>query len=253
MPTLTDSATTLDSPLSVFLDSSLTSSAHTGIGLNRRGDGLALPIASQSITHHPVSHIPLMEALEENWRYYATIQPNIDSKIIAALSTGTLVLYFETPQPVTCHGIWPNDPVPHLPPHTRAVTWIQDAAGMSEQRLADLLDVTRITIRNWKAGGSVRQHNHVERLYQIRDVLERAQQSYPRKDELSAWLATPSLIDGITPESLLRHGDFDKARALALLTKSDVAPTPYWAQNAESSPWAHNLEAREKPGELSET
>lgn len=253
MPTLTDSPTTVDSALSIFLDSSPTSSVHIGVGLNKSHDEMIIPPSNSHLAHRFISSIRLSEMLEKNWLQGATSQPEIDFKIIQALLTSGLVLYFDAPPRITQDR--PNETMAttQLPPHSRAITWIHHATGMSEQRLADLIGVSRMTIRSWKAGGVVRSHGHEARIFQIKDVLDRAQRNHPNMDELSSWLVTPSLVDGTTPEELLKQGNYDKARALALLTNSHVSPTPHWARDAASSPWAHNLEVREKPEDLSES
>lgn len=253
MPTLTESPTTIDSALSIFLDSSPTSSVHIGETLNKSHDKMITPFSSSHLAHRSISSISLLEMLEKNWRQGATSQPEIDFKIIQALLTSGLVLYFDAPPHVTQDR--PNETVAttRLSPHLRAITWIHHATGMSEQRLADLVGVSRMTIRNWKAGSPIRRRDYEARLFQVKDVLERAQRNHPNVDELSSWLVTPSLVDGTTPEELLKQGNFDKARALALLTNSHVSPTPQWARDAASSPWAHNLEVREKPEDLSDS
>lgn len=138
-----------------------------------------------------------------------------------------------------------------LPAHTQAVLWIQEATGMSEGRAAELLTVERITVRNWKAGKPIKEAS-LRRLFETKDVLQRAQRQYSRRDELIAWLHTPDAEQGISPARLLEQGEFDRARFLAVLAPTAVEPLPAWARRPVAVAWRGAVEDLERPGEFAD-
>jgi hypothetical protein len=140
---------------------------------------------------------------------------------------------------------------PALPVHTRAVLWIQNATGMSEGSLANLLNVERMTIRNWKAGKPIKEAS-LRALVETRDVLRRAQRWHPHQDELKAWLQTPDPDHGISPAKLLSQGEFDRARFLAVLAPSIVEPKPDWVNRSVPAAWQDALQSPHRPGEFLE-
>jgi len=131
-----------------------------------------------------------------------------------------------------------------LPPQADAVQWIQQATGLSEVRLAELLGVGRLTVRHWKAGNPIKQEASLRRLLETKDVLRRAQRWHPRPEELVTWLHTPDPDAGISPARLLAHGEFDRARLLAVLEPSAVEPTPAWAKRPVPAAWQEALVLR---------
>lgn len=143
------------------------------------------------------------------------------------------------------HGSMPVAP----PAHTQAVHWIQDATGLSEGRVAGLLGVERITVRNWKAGKPIKEAS-LRRLFETKDVLQRARRQYSRQAELVAWLHTPDLEHGISPATLLSQGEFDRARFLAILAPTAVESLPAWARRPVAAAWHGALEDLERPGEF---
>lgn len=136
-----------------------------------------------------------------------------------------------------------------IPVHSQAVRWIQEATGLGEARVGTLLDVTRMTVRSWKAGSDI-QPEHRRQLFEVKDVLERAQRTRMRPDQLSAWLEIPDPVTGVTPQALIERGEFDKARLLAVVSDTTVARTPAWAYAPIAEPWADSLEEPESPGEF---
>ena len=134
--------------------------------------------------------------------------------------------------------------------HAQAAKWIQDQTGFSEERIAYLLGITRMTFRNWKAGAAITAA-HRQRLFETKDVLERAMQQHSRRDELVAWLETPDLIEGTTPANLLHNGNINRARLLAVLSPTSVVQTPAWARGPLPEAWGDVLEHPELPGEFS--
>lgn len=141
--------------------------------------------------------------------------------------------------------------IPALPTHAVAVRWIQQATGISESHLGNMLGVKRMTVRNWKAGKAIKTAS-LRRLLETKDVLQRAQLQYPSPNQLIIWLNTPDKEHGIAPARLLSEGDFDRARFLAVLTPSTVEPTPSWAKRPVAPVWSEALEEPERPGEFLE-
>lgn len=136
-----------------------------------------------------------------------------------------------------------------LPAHTQAVHWIQHATGLSEGSVAELLGVERMTVRNWKAAKAIREAS-LRRLFETRDVLQRARRQYSGQAELVAWLYTPDGEHGISPARLLDQGEFDRARFLAVLTPTTVEPMPVWARRPVAAAWRGAMEDLERPGEF---
>lgn len=139
-----------------------------------------------------------------------------------------------------------------MAPQAEAVQWILDATGLSEVRVAELLDVKqRHTVRNWKAGKPIKEAS-MRRLVETRDILRRAQRWHPQRHDLVAWLHMPDADSGVSPATLLARGEFDKARFLAILAPARVEPTPAWAKRPVPAAWQESLEEPERPGEFVE-
>ena len=68
-----------------------------------------------------------------------------------------------------------------------------------------------------------------QRLFAVREVLERAASRYKTKELLVAWLDTPAGADGRTPAQLLAENEISRARLLAMSSPSPrlVSP-PAW-------------------------
>lgn len=116
------------------------------------------------------------------------------------------------------------------PPHVAAVRWIKDATALSDERIARLAGVERQTLLNWQRGRAISNPNR-QRLYAVREILERASRRHPSPEHLVAWLYTPAGTDGLTPAQLLEAGDLDQARYLAVASPSpDLQPPPAWVR-----------------------
>jgi DNA-binding transcriptional regulator YiaG len=136
-----------------------------------------------------------------------------------------------------------------MPSHARTVQWIKNATGLPEERVACLLGVSRIAIRDWEAGRPIRETNR-RRLLETKDILQRAERQHPGRDSLVAWLDTPDPVQETSPATLLERGNLDLARLLAVLAPTSVAPMPTWARRSTSPAWRQALEQPERQGEF---
>jgi hypothetical protein len=131
---------------------------------------------------------------------------------------------------------------PTTEPHQEAVEWIKAVSGLSWDRVGNLVGVTRPAINAWRRGGPIRD-DHRQRLFAVRDVLERAAKRDPRPSELAAWLDTPRGVDAKTPAELLEAGKVGRARLLAITSPSPRVKAPSkWTQR-------HALEAYQESRE----
>ncbi len=113
-------------------------------------------------------------------------------------------------------------------PYLEAIQWIETATGLSQERIGELLHVTRQTINRWEKGEPIRDHNR-KHLFAVRDVLERAALRHPTPSMLAAWLDTPQGSDGRTPAELLRDNEINRARLLAISSPSPrLKRAPSW-------------------------
>jgi DNA-binding transcriptional regulator YiaG len=136
-----------------------------------------------------------------------------------------------------------------LPPHTQAVRWILEATRLSEDRVGELLGVSRITIRDWKMGKPIRESN-LRRLLETKDVLQRAERQHPSRGALVAWLDMPDPVEGTSPARLFEQGDLARARLLAVLSPASAAPSPSWAMRSTPTVWSSSFEEPERSGEF---
>jgi hypothetical protein len=119
--------------------------------------------------------------------------------------------------------------------HVDIVNWIKSITGFGDERVADLVGVSRRTLNNWRLGTPIRVANR-RRLLETRDVLERAFEHYPTPENLAVWLDTPVDTSGRTPTKLLQEGHADQARLFAIGGPApQVAPTPDWARQVKQS------------------
>ena len=124
-------------------------------------------------------------------------------------------------------------------PHLGALRWIKDHtglpqvhSGLSQDRIAKLLTVTRQTITNWENGGQISDSNK-QRLFAVRAILELAARRYQTNEMLIAWLDTPRGADGRTPAELLGQGEINRARLLAISAPSPkLVRAPEWVKNS---------------------
>lgn len=110
-------------------------------------------------------------------------------------------------------------------PHQEAIEWIKAATGLSWDRVGKLVGVTRPAINAWRRSGPIRD-DHRQRLFAVRDVLERATKRNARPSELAAWLDTPRGVDAKTPADLLEAGEISQARLLAITSPSPKVKAP---------------------------
>ncbi len=146
--------------------------------------------------------------------------------------------------------------VPHVsiaaqppPEQARAVRWLVNTAGLSASRVGEIVGADRVRVQQWKAGASI-SAEHLRRLMETRDVLSRAMRRHSDKDALAAWLVTPDAHAGVSPERLLKQGEFDQARLLAVLSPSNVEPMPEWASRPVAEAWRGTGGQRQRPGEF---
>lgn len=129
-------------------------------------------------------------------------------------------------------GISPSDEVLNSAltstPQAHAVRWIRDITGLSLERIARLLGVSRQTLDSWRRDGQIADANR-QRLLSVQDVLERAHRHHPTPAQLAAWLDKPRGAHARTPAQLLEMGDIDRARLLAVSTPSiNLVQSPRW-------------------------
>ena len=105
--------------------------------------------------------------------------------------------------------------------HTSAVRRIERLTGLSDERIADFLGVTRQSLVAWKSGGPIRDHN--ERIVmEIADIVDRASMRHVTPSRLRAWLNTPDVEIGYSPSQLILDRKFNEARYVATAPPSAV-------------------------------
>lgn len=115
-------------------------------------------------------------------------------------------------------------------PHLDAILWIKKATSLSQERIGQLIGVTRQTINRWENDEPITDA-HRRRLFAVRNVLERAASRHSTPAQLVTWLDTPRGAQGYTPAELLEAGKTDRARLLAISTPSPrLVPPPAWAR-----------------------
>jgi hypothetical protein len=134
-------------------------------------------------------------------------------------------------------------------PRLQAIDWIQDATGLSDERTASLLGVSRRALLDWKAGKAIKASN-LRRLVETMDVLQRAQSRYQSREQLLSWLYSPDQLEGVSPEALLDRGDFDRARFLAVVGPTTVEASAYPIRRAISPEWQAAIQRPPRLGEF---
>ncbi len=105
--------------------------------------------------------------------------------------------------------------------HVEIVRLIREMTGMSQERVARMLGVTRQALNLWDRRKPI-SHDNRRRLLGVLDVLERASIHYRTPETLTAWLDTPMGAEAATPAELIERGEIGRARTLAISTP---APT----------------------------
>jgi transcriptional regulator with XRE-family HTH domain len=132
------------------------------------------------------------------------------------------------------------------PPHLNAIRWIKAATGLSQERIGRLIGVTRQTINRWENGEPITDANR-RRLFEVRDVLERAARRYDTLDKLVEWLDRPRGAGGRTPAELLEAEEIDRARLFAVSTPSPgLAPVPEWVHRPVPEAFRTGAEHRQE-------
>lgn len=135
----------------------------------------------------------------------------------------------------------------HAAPEQEALDWIKATTGLSWARIANLLGVTRQTIHDWRRGIAPFDR-HAQRLYTVRELLERAADRHTDARRLRAWLDTPRGADGRTPAQFIESQQFDRARLLALSTPlPGVARFPAWLDRQPVDPDLVRTDWRREP------
>lgn len=115
-------------------------------------------------------------------------------------------------------------------PHLDAIQWMKQATGFSQERIAELVGVSRQTLNRWQRGEHIKDTNR-QRIFAVRSVLERALIRHRTRAELVEWLDTPRGADGRTPAQCLADGAIDRARLLAVSTPStQLKRAPSWVR-----------------------
>jgi len=128
--------------------------------------------------------------------------------------------------------------------HVGAVRWLEEHAGLSQGAIADLVGVSRQTVRNWLGGVDIRDENR-QRLLAVRDILERIQRRHRGSDALMTWLDTPRGPQAQTPRQLLIANEIGTARALSLSTAPPrPRSAPAWLRKSPPDPWTDRQRRR---------
>jgi transcriptional regulator with XRE-family HTH domain len=121
-----------------------------------------------------------------------------------------------------------------------ALAWIREETGLSQQRVAQLVGVSRQTLHLWARGEVITDANR-RRIFAVRDVLQRAKKRYKTRVTLVEWLDSPVGREGRTPAELIAAGDIDRARLLAVSTPSSRVAAPLAAASQPTSERSHAL------------
>ena len=131
-------------------------------------------------------------------------------------------------------------------PHLEAVDWIKTATGFSQKRIGKMIGVTRQAINDWRKGLPISDH-HRQRLFAVRDILERAWLRHPTRPQLIAWLDTPRGSDGRTPAQLLEANEINRARLLAVSSPStSLKRAPAWVNRPIPEAFRAGAERRQE-------
>jgi len=138
----------------------------------------------------------------------------------------------------------PADDDPHTSAQRLMVETIGRRTGLSRQRIADLIGVSRPTIYAWLNDHEILEAN-LRRLLAVYDVLQRASARHRTPREMQVWLHAPQGVDAQRPIDLLEIGEFDRARLLALSSALPRRePVPTWIRESEPNAWSLREEAR---------
>jgi hypothetical protein len=132
-------------------------------------------------------------------------------------------------------------------PIVEAIRWMREA-GLPKSRLATLLDISRPALDAWEIGASVPHESNRQRVFAIRDILERSSRRLPSGWSLADWLDTPRGTDAVTPAALIAAGNLARARLLAMSTISPGLNGHTRRPTTSVSPgFRHLIEPRQSP------
>jgi transcriptional regulator with XRE-family HTH domain len=106
----------------------------------------------------------------------------------------------------------------HLPipdTHVAALDWLEHDVGLSQEQIRAMIGVSRPTIISWRKGGQLRDE-HRQRILAVRDVIERARERHPEREQFFTWLDRPRGRDAVSPRELLQSNQINRARLLAI-------------------------------------
>lgn len=124
---------------------------------------------------------------------------------------------------------------------------IEELTVWSRTRIAEeIFDKSRTAYYDWLEGKSVALPNE-QRIRGTRDVLQRASTRYGSPERLQGWLTTPVGSHAVSPLELLKAGEIDKARLLALsnLPQRETA-LPEWLLDAPLDSWSAGEQRRRR-------
>ncbi len=116
---------------------------------------------------------------------------------------------------------------------------ITDLTGLKKARIArSLFGVSRTAFSNWLKDMPI-SAEHEERVRSTFAVLQLASRRHPNQESLRGWLFTPVGSRAIPPLDLLKAGEMDEARMLALaMLPTRQAPYPDWLLSSPIDKWA---------------
>jgi uncharacterized protein (DUF2384 family) len=142
------------------------------------------------------------------------------------------------------HSLFLKSTVIDLP--LDAIRWIESVTGLSQDRIGDLIGVTRQAINVWKRGGRITDDRR-RRIFAVREVIERAATRYTTREQLVAWLDTPRGADGRTPAELLKANEINRARLFAVSVPSPrLVRAPSWVNRSIPEAFRPGAERRQE-------
>lgn len=153
---------------------------------------------------------------------------------IGRLGSGLLLTaaFISTPNvaDVAPHGNEVRDVRPEQAPHLSAIYWLKEITNLSNERIAQLLGVSRAGLHAWMKNEPIRDTNR-QRILAVVEILEQAAKKHRTPAEIVTWLDTPRGAEGRTPAQLLADGQLNRARLLAISSPSArLSRAPEWVR-----------------------
>lgn len=172
-------------------------------------------------------------------------QPTDTSVYLSFFALVTEVIAKTTINKFSRQALIPNDHPQNLP-HLEAIEWMKANTCLKQERIGDLLGVSRQTINRWENREQIKDANR-QRIYAVRDVLERAARRHSTPELLTAWLDTPRGADGRTPAELLANNEINRARLLAVSSPSPhLVRAPAWVKQSIPEAFRAGAEHRQE-------